>query len=211
MSVWQPLDPYKKEIRVLVVAPGASADKLMCDLEIVSLDAEPEYQALSYVWGPPPSSCEVCLEGTQHKVTDNLFDALMEIRHDQTTQKIWVDAVCIDQKNEKEREAQVMMMGEIYTRASLVHVWLGRLENFMTSLIEDVSHQVRQLVVQSVDLSGNDLENYMSSMQKHLFSADACCSEALKRGVQGTSVVSLVSGVEQLGELLGMRRKKVDP
>lgn len=36
-----------------------------------------------------------------------------------------IDRLCINQEDVEERNQQVGMMGEIYTRASTVHVWLG--------------------------------------------------------------------------------------
>lgn len=38
---------------------------------------------------------------------------------------LWVDAVCIDQENFKERGEQVKIIKQIYTRAARVLVWLG--------------------------------------------------------------------------------------
>jgi hypothetical protein len=38
---------------------------------------------------------------------------------------LWVDALCIDQRNIEERNLQVLRMGEIYQNAKSVQVWLG--------------------------------------------------------------------------------------
>ena len=38
---------------------------------------------------------------------------------------LWIDALCIDQFSEAEKNHQVSMMGEIYDRAGLVLTWLG--------------------------------------------------------------------------------------
>jgi hypothetical protein len=38
---------------------------------------------------------------------------------------LWVDAVCINQQDNREKSRQVAMMGEIYKRASQVLTWLG--------------------------------------------------------------------------------------
>ena len=47
--IWASLDPAKREIRLARLAPqkrlGAQA---VCSLEIVSLDDDPQYEALSY-------------------------------------------------------------------------------------------------------------------------------------------------------------------
>jgi len=38
---------------------------------------------------------------------------------------IWIDSICINQNNISEKTEQVRLMGDIYTRASLVTVWLS--------------------------------------------------------------------------------------
>jgi hypothetical protein len=38
---------------------------------------------------------------------------------------MWVDAVCIDQENDQEKEHQIQLMAKIYGQASRVIVWLG--------------------------------------------------------------------------------------
>ena len=38
---------------------------------------------------------------------------------------IWIDAICIDQKNPLEKTTQIPLMGEVYNNAELVLAWLG--------------------------------------------------------------------------------------
>ena len=38
---------------------------------------------------------------------------------------VWVDAICINQKDVDEKNRQVSIMQEIYQRAKDVHIWLG--------------------------------------------------------------------------------------
>ncbi|KAH7630912.1 heterokaryon incompatibility protein-domain-containing protein, partial [Sordaria sp. MPI-SDFR-AT-0083] len=38
---------------------------------------------------------------------------------------VWVDAICINQQDEREKPGQIALMGEVYTWASKVWVWLG--------------------------------------------------------------------------------------
>jgi hypothetical protein len=57
-------------------------------------------------------------------VRKNLWEAL---RHLRATERrtLWIDAVCINQQNVPERNAQVKMMRQIYERAQKVVIWLG--------------------------------------------------------------------------------------
>jgi hypothetical protein len=38
---------------------------------------------------------------------------------------IWIDAICIDQKNDEEKGHQIQIMADIYGKANRVLVWLG--------------------------------------------------------------------------------------
>lgn len=58
-------------------------------------------------------------------VTQNLFVALAHFRQMTRPIELWVDALCINQHDIPERNAQVQLMGAIYRRASAVLMWLG--------------------------------------------------------------------------------------
>ncbi|KAF5022824.1 hypothetical protein F66182_5118 [Fusarium sp. NRRL 66182] len=55
----------------------------------------------------------------------NLHAALKALRQFDAPRVIWVDAICIDQHNEEERNHQVWQMNTIYSNAEAVDVWLG--------------------------------------------------------------------------------------
>lgn len=55
-----------------------------------------------------------------------LFTQLLQ--RDDLNKTIWIDAVCIDQNDLNEREQQVRLMKDIFSKASLTIVWLGESE-----------------------------------------------------------------------------------
>lgn len=55
----------------------------------------------------------------------NLHAALLRLRDHCFERVLWVDAICIDQKNPKEQGQQVQLMARIYSSANRVIVWLG--------------------------------------------------------------------------------------
>jgi hypothetical protein len=60
----------------------------------------------------------------------NLLHALQHLRHaveysSLEKRMLWIDAICIDQQNVGERNHQVSQMGEIYSNAQRVVIWLG--------------------------------------------------------------------------------------
>jgi hypothetical protein len=55
---------------------------------------------------------------------------------------VWIDQICIDQKSLAERSAQVKLMGEIYTRAANVLVWLGADPSGLAPVAESFVQQI---------------------------------------------------------------------
>jgi hypothetical protein len=90
----------------------------------------PKYEALSYAWGEERSPVPVMVkslgsERTFIEVTQNLFTALIYLRHKSEARVLWIDALCINQEDMEERSSQVARMADIYRLAHRVVVWLG--------------------------------------------------------------------------------------
>lgn len=120
-----PLPAGSHSIRLLELeAPSASSlDKLQGKLRIACLCDRPKVIALSYVWGGGQQT--ISIDGTDFQITKNCFDASMSLRAQYGKLTIWVDAICINQKDVSEKSDQVPMMKEIYTWAATVYVWLA--------------------------------------------------------------------------------------
>ncbi|KAL8793019.1 MAG: hypothetical protein Q9195_004423 [Heterodermia aff. obscurata] len=112
-------------IRLLVIEPGHSGELLHCSLEHVDLDAEPQFNALSYCWGDISETRTIFCEGSSVSVTKNLYDALVRLRKLDLATKIWVDAVCINQKDKAEKKKQIHLMRRIYQQSEICFAWLG--------------------------------------------------------------------------------------
>jgi hypothetical protein len=119
------LDEAGRQIRLVHILPGAWADPVSCQLNTASLDSYPTYQTLSYVWGDPNITKPIDLDGCIFNVTLNLHAALRRLRCVVDIRVIWVDAICINQKDLDERTQQVALMDKIYKRCSEVLMWVG--------------------------------------------------------------------------------------
>jgi hypothetical protein len=75
--------------------------------------------------GDPTATERIYLKGLRFNVTTNLASALQHIRFQDQERTLWVDAVCINQKDIAERNHQVTQMQEIYLTARQAVVWLG--------------------------------------------------------------------------------------
>jgi hypothetical protein len=116
------------QIRLLELYSGKSNEPLRCYLrtkEFHSWQGDQAYEALSYVWGYPDWRRFIILNNEPFPITENLHRALQLLRSEIETRTIWVHAICIDQSNKTERNAQVSIMGDIYKCARGVVNWLG--------------------------------------------------------------------------------------
>lgn len=139
---YTPLDPEQREIRLLELAPGGYNDDLVITLRIESLRRElPEFHALSYAWGQQTSPQKAVVNQKSMTIGLNLDRAFRHLRCGLTKSKLmWVDAICINQLDLKERSSQVLLMKDIYSSAERVQIYLGPEgsgDASLISLIED--------------------------------------------------------------------------
>lgn len=132
------------EIRLLTLHPAPRhSDQPIISIQTTTLtdDHVPTYEGLSYAWGKWSTLEDILVlekEVSRSRwfgskkpihsrlaVTPNLAEALRYLRLEDKERVFWIDAVCIDQKNLKERSEQVVRMGEVYTKAVRVVAWLG--------------------------------------------------------------------------------------
>ncbi|KAF2217050.1 hypothetical protein CERZMDRAFT_32569, partial [Cercospora zeae-maydis SCOH1-5] len=130
IQIYAPLDASSRQIRVAKVLPNQDPSALVqCELEVLVLDAATDstFEALSYCWGDPRITANIELNGAIAAVTVNLEAALRQFRTDAGGRVvfIWIDAICINQQDVEERNSQVALMQEIYTKATNVRLWLG--------------------------------------------------------------------------------------
>ncbi|KAL8697281.1 MAG: hypothetical protein Q9201_007200 [Fulgogasparrea decipioides] len=102
------------------------------------------YDALSYAWGSPVEKFPLKLQQTgkiykkgilscdglvkREGIIDihrNLYDLLRRLQSVQYDRFIWVDAICINQSDDKEKSMQIPLMRDIYQEAKQVMIWLG--------------------------------------------------------------------------------------
>lgn len=130
---YQPLK-YTVSIRVLDLQPASNFDApIVIQLQERDLIARHSpriprrgtYEALSYVWGSKIGNKPVYCDGKSILVTENCEAALRRLRRRYRPRRLWIDALCIDQSNTRERSSQVSLMEEVYRNASQVIVWAG--------------------------------------------------------------------------------------
>jgi hypothetical protein len=131
-----PLDTYdycKIEkpdcIRLLELKRRTFFSEPSCKLIEVSLRNAPPFEAVSYTWGDKPPHVPLKVDGRQLKVTSTVEELLFYRRSILGPRLFWIDAICINQSDKDEKNKQLPLMTEIYSRASRVIVWLGAPES----------------------------------------------------------------------------------
>ncbi|KAK5652117.1 hypothetical protein OQA88_10759 [Cercophora sp. LCS_1] len=126
------LDYAEDQIRVLVVEAGKPDAEIEARFEHVSLGGASgtiaPFHALSYCWGESANRAEITLRMSDQistlAISPTVKRAIRRLRKPSAPLRIWIDAVCINQADLEERANQVSLMGQIYSRAEEVHVWL---------------------------------------------------------------------------------------
>lgn len=130
------LRPGTKSIRLLEIVPGRKDEPIKCTLSRHYLDSNPSYIALSYTWDSGGRKRLIECDGMRLEIGGNLYRFLTEFRRKHylrqyempgsSPSRLWIDAVCINQKDLDERNEQVLQMRDVYTKAESVIVWLGK-------------------------------------------------------------------------------------
>jgi len=124
--IYEPLNKQENEIRLVTLHPASySSKRIVCSLDHYKIDDAPPHGALSYCWGDENDTVEIRVDGQSFPATRNLFNCLKQFQAQTTCSRMWIDAICIDQKNADEKNYQVPMMGEIYRKATQTVAWLG--------------------------------------------------------------------------------------
>ncbi|EFW98735.1 heterokaryon incompatibility protein [Grosmannia clavigera kw1407] len=122
---YRPLDTSQHEIRLLALLPGAAEDEIACRMAHAPLFAKLSYEALSYTWGDQTAPVLIRIDGVSLAVGQSLAGALRALRQTDATRYLWVDAVCINQRDDVEKSREVQRMRHVYVQATGVVIWLG--------------------------------------------------------------------------------------
>ncbi|KAF4447893.1 hypothetical protein F53441_8643 [Fusarium austroafricanum] len=140
--------PLEDSKGLRLVSVDVKDSTLSCSLRTYSASEIPPYVCLSYVWadlGPTwnrerdfregelevprfshADTVDISVNYRRLSIGANLHAALLGLARHLNGRPIWIDAICINQKDKDEKTLQVARMGQIYSAAEKVFVWLGR-------------------------------------------------------------------------------------
>lgn len=129
-SVYESLPLWANEShsRFLELLPCFDAEtSIRCRLVRDDLGTQPRYIAMSYVWGYATMSEQAYINGEAFSFLPSQVQIckLLRSRKEGSISRIWIDALCINQADSSEKNAQIRLMGQILRQAQEVVIILG--------------------------------------------------------------------------------------
>ncbi|KAI4179050.1 MAG: hypothetical protein LQ346_007286 [Caloplaca aetnensis] len=117
----------ESQIRVLRISIEPTTGFLIGTFDTIDLESSVgTYRAISYCWGDPTPAYRVLFcNGRSLIVTKSAGEILTHVLPRHPHDAFWIDQLCINQADNVEKSAQVMLMGQIYASAKQVIAWLG--------------------------------------------------------------------------------------
>ncbi|RYP04616.1 hypothetical protein DL764_004353 [Monosporascus ibericus] len=149
-----------REIRLLRILSSATGSSKDWGYELVhtSLCTAPPFEAISYTWGSPEKTHQVLIDGLPFMVSEKVYRLLAAVGSLTRTGYVWIDSICINQTDAVEKSSQIVLMREIYGRASVVIAWLGETDE---SLAAAAREMVAEFAEQFRSATGNAVEFYL--------------------------------------------------
>lgn len=139
----------------------------------VAQDYEPQAVSKSHENDVSKNAAHSVLRRDRVSVNPNLYAFLQEFRLPDREVALWVDRICINQKDHKEKQSQVAIMGQIYSTAASVTIWLGPAdEHDKTDRAMDFINLILQNNTRDVfgDTHAKDCLAFLHLMRRPVFS-----------------------------------------
>jgi len=176
--IYNKLSPTSTSIRLLRILPAQpSSPEAQISAKLYTfpfspgLKGCPPFAAISYTWSSP-SQPTIPIKVNDsilhaHPTVHELLLTLRDSRKEYPLQPhfIWIDSICIDQDDAEERNHHGKMMGEVYSSAERVLVWLGSADrgsdkamDYLKSLKTEELERIGRSVMEQVRFGGRGQE-----------------------------------------------------
>ncbi|KAK7415674.1 hypothetical protein QQX98_005706 [Neonectria punicea] len=134
------------ELRLLDLLPATPSGHLLGRVRRFNIDSPPAFVSVSHVWGDKKADRPISLQSgcgsKELQISHNLEAFLVGMLcHTPKTLPqcwegsdrlpLWIDMVCIDQKDMREKALQIPLMRDIYSKASAVVVWIHEYDSYL--------------------------------------------------------------------------------
>lgn len=137
---YEKLDSPSEQVRLLCIHKQyLFLGHIQCSIQAVRLEDVPAFEALSYRWGFGSEDDNlqyrtILVDGKTLRVPKSAWELLharSSLYHDRI---VWIDAICINQKDLEEKASQIPLMDRIYSKSQRTIVWPGdRFDSGMAS------------------------------------------------------------------------------
>ncbi|KAF5001743.1 hypothetical protein FDECE_10876 [Fusarium decemcellulare] len=161
---------HNRQIRLLEIV--STQPEIVCKLEIASLENELVFSAISYVWGDPKITKDIIVNGKKTAITTNLAYALEyvpgHLDQAKAPSRLWVDAICINQDDTKEKNHQVPLMKDIFSMADTVLCWMGPPKKIMFRAIDIIELVAHERAVRGGDGLDDELQRIFIDLARNM-------------------------------------------
>ena len=121
---WQKLT-QSNMIRLLTIESGENESELCGRLAETTIQSSPAYEALSYAWEMSENSYYLSTSEGNILISCCVWRALLDLRYSNQPRIVWVNSLCINQADRKEKAQQVLLMKEIFACTQRVLIYMG--------------------------------------------------------------------------------------
>ena len=156
--IYTPLNPKWQGFRVLKVHPRQSSDAIKAVLWPSGFKVlpRPRYETISYCWGDASQTKVIEVNGHAMPVPATAAAAIRRLRLSDRIRHHWIDAICINQSDSRERAEQVKLMSKIYSESYGNCIYLGEGDESTASALESIDLLNAQLVQAAARLDVNE-------------------------------------------------------
>ena len=169
---YQPLDETKRQIRVLRLLPSQFHARNPQGILYTTTLNEANFTAISHRWLDQEIRRPMKINGHWITVGPNIHSALRHVRHSLSELNFWLDTICIDQSDVRERGHQVSFMAEIFKKASSIILRTGVTSSVITSAFTTIRKRGEEMGVKPYELLRSQIvkigDNSLSKTESEL-------------------------------------------
>ena len=138
------------EIRILTLEPGERIPPIKCALSHVQIDADFYYEVVAMMLEDGGEQSVIEVNYMNHLVSKDLVKVLSHLRLKTGPRNLWIDTLCVNERDQIEKINLVDSLKLIHTSAKCVLIWAGEdYENidFMDVYLGKGSHNSTEYVL----------------------------------------------------------------
>ena len=162
--IYKPLDKSQRETRILKLHFGNHDDSVCGTLAMTALQSDNKivkYEAISYCWGDSTTREQITLNQFSFDAPASAAEALRHLRFSDQSRILWIDVLCINQHDVREREHQLTIMADVYRNATQTNIWLGKADEHTEDALEICRNVLELISLELRQMDYSDPDDYV--------------------------------------------------